>query len=164
MKAALALLVTVASMASGAWLKWTADTEATWYPAVETGAVAHEMDAGWSPKPTAAPGIVGQGEAILELLRRDDATTTNWTNSETCGWVSGVSCQFSSIVEDCILQANKTTAFAWTCANGYTCATNDEHAVACASGNYQPFYVSCFDFEASKAGSCDSLASNTGCW
>ncbi|KAI1849378.1 hypothetical protein JX266_004873 [Neoarthrinium moseri] len=128
-----------------AWLRWTEDSNPSWKPPRETASATLDGASGWTPRPTQAPGVKSEGEAVLELLRRDTFTTTNWTNSETCGWVSG------------------SSSYPWTCGNGASCATNSEHAVACVSGDYQPFYVSCFDFEASQAGSCDSLGSATGC-
>lgn len=50
------------------------------------------------------------------------------------------------------------------CGNGFTCATNDDNAVACASGTLSPFYTACLDYRAFKAGSCLSLDAATGCW
>jgi hypothetical protein len=97
MKSAGILLMALAGTANGAWLKWTANTEASWHPAMETGGIAHDLSDGWTPKPTAVPGIKVEADVMLELLRRDDVTT-NWTNAQTCGWVSGASCELTCIV------------------------------------------------------------------
>ncbi|KAK9418442.1 hypothetical protein SUNI508_08169 [Seiridium unicorne] len=142
----LLLVVLAASSTRAAWLKWSVDSTPTWKPPQETGLSEDGSGlVGWTPKPTQAPGHRTEGEAVLELLRRDTFTTTNWTNSETCGWVSGVS------------------SYPWTCGSDFVCSTNGDHAVACVSEDYQPFFVSCFDFEASQAGSCQNLGSDTGC-
>ncbi|KAK6062654.1 hypothetical protein SCUP234_00366 [Seiridium cupressi] len=142
----LLLVVLAASSTRAAWLKWSVDSTPTWMPPQETGLSEDGSGlVGWTPKPTQAPGHRTEGEAVLELLRRDTFTTTNWTNSETCGWVSGVS------------------SYPWTCGSDFVCSTNGDHAVACVSEDYQPFFISCFDFEASQAGSCQNLGSDTGC-
>lgn len=164
MQSLLRLLLAAGSV-NAAWLKWTVDSSPTWQLPQETGSI-NEIDGtvGWTPKPTQAPGHRSQGDLVLELLKRDTFTTTNWTNSETCGWVSGVSCKLWQATKQGANKADLVLAYPWTCGDEFVCSTNSEHAVACVSGQYEPFFVSCFDFEASKAGSCDNLGSNTGCW
>jgi hypothetical protein len=94
MRATLVLLAAV-GRSSAAWLRWTEGSEPTWKPAQETGRIPNDDQViGWTPKPTPAPGVRPEGEAVLDLLKRASYTTTNWTNPETCGWVSGSSCEF----------------------------------------------------------------------
>ncbi|KAI2633983.1 hypothetical protein GGS21DRAFT_519441 [Xylaria nigripes] len=137
-------LLTTSGCARAAWLRWSVDHEAVW-PAKETGHVVAESDAiGWTPRPTPAPGVRGDGEQVLDLLRRQ-SDKTDWTNSQTCGWLSGIS------------------SSAFQCLGGYTCATNQNHAVACVSGTISQFFTACLDYSAFEAGSCLSLDPATGC-
>ncbi|KAJ8119700.1 hypothetical protein ONZ43_g3407 [Nemania bipapillata] len=136
------VLFAATSCANAAWLRWSANREEIW-AAQETSPVIGSNQIGWTPKPTPAPGSRSDGEVVLDLLRRQ--TSTKWENSETCGWFSGIS---SSAV---------------TCGNGFTCATNSDHVVACVSGTFSPFYKACLDFSAFKAGSCSNLDPATGC-
>ncbi|RYC57375.1 hypothetical protein CHU98_g8826 [Xylaria longipes] len=137
------LLLASSSCAHAAWLRWSVNREAV-RPAQETGRVAESNQIGWTPIPTPAPGVRSDGEVVLDLLKRQ-TSKTDWTNSETCGWFSGIS---SSAV---------------LCGDGFTCATNSEHAVACASGTISPFFTACLDYSAFQAGSCASLDAATGC-
>ncbi|KAJ2989190.1 hypothetical protein NUW58_g3600 [Xylaria curta] len=137
------LLLASSSCAHAAWLRWSANSEVVW-PAQETGHVTKSNQIGWTPIPTPAPGVRKDGEVVLDLLKRQ-TSKTDWTNSETCGWFSGIS---SSAI---------------LCGNGFTCATNSDHAVACASGTILPFFTACLDYAAFKAGSCDNLDAATGC-
>ncbi|KAF3026633.1 hypothetical protein E8E14_014471 [Neopestalotiopsis sp. 37M] len=140
----LLLIACAAGSTSAAWLKWTDHSTPTWKPPQETGvADATDSTTGWTPKPTQGPGSKSKGEVVLDLLRRD--TTTEWTNSKTCGWLSGVS------------------SSAWSCDGDQVCATNSDHAVACVSGDYTPFYVSCLNYEAYQQGSCADGGPETGC-
>ncbi|KAI0439367.1 hypothetical protein F4803DRAFT_47850 [Xylaria telfairii] len=142
MKSAIVLLAS-SSCAHAAWLRWSVNREAV-RPAQETGRIAETAQIGWTPIPTPAPGVRSDGEVVLDLLKRQ-TSKTDWTNSETCGWFSGIS---SSAV---------------LCGDGFTCATNSDHAVACASGTISPFFTACLDYSAFQAGSCLSLDAATGC-
>ncbi|KAH8166227.1 hypothetical protein CIB48_g1988 [Xylaria polymorpha] len=142
MKSAILLLAS-SSCAHAAWLRWSVNREAV-RPAQETGRIAETDQIGWTPIPTPAPGVRSDGEVVLDLLKRQ-TSKTDWTNSETCGWFSGIS---SSAV---------------LCGDGFTCATNSDHAVACASGTISPFFTACLDYSAFQAGSCLSLDAATGC-
>ncbi|KAI0546671.1 hypothetical protein F4679DRAFT_575341 [Xylaria curta] len=142
MKFAIILLAS-SSCTHAAWLRWSVNREAV-RPAQETGRVAESNQIGWTPIPTPAPGVRSDGEVVLDMLKRQ-TSKTDWTNSETCGWFAGVS---SSAV---------------LCGDGFTCATNSDHAVACASGTISPFFTACLDYSAFQAGSCDNLDAATGC-
>ncbi|KAI0108567.1 hypothetical protein GGR51DRAFT_119734 [Nemania sp. FL0031] len=131
------------SCVHAAWLKWSANREEIW-AAQETGHATESKQIGWTPIPTPAPGVRSDGEVVLDLLRRQ-TSKTDWTNSETCGWFSGVS---SSAV---------------MCGDGFTCATNSDHVVACVSGTFSPFYEACLDYTAFQEGSCSNLDAATGC-
>ncbi|KAI1847255.1 hypothetical protein JX266_006795 [Neoarthrinium moseri] len=136
-------LVAAASVANANWLRWSEHRAPVWTPQ-ETGYIAEEDQAiGFTPKPTPAPGVQSEGEHILNVLRR--ATSTEWINSQTCGWASGIS------------------SFAWTCGSSQTCATNNQNIVACVSGTYSPFFSVCFDHSAYERGQCASIGSQTGC-
>ncbi|KAI0199313.1 hypothetical protein F4808DRAFT_461871 [Astrocystis sublimbata] len=137
------LLLAASGSANAAWLRWSVNSEAV-RPAQETGRIAESTQIGWTPIPTPAPGVRSDGEVVIDLLKRQ-RSKTDWTNSETCGWVSGIS---SSAIR---------------CGDGFTCATNSDHAVACASGTISPFFTACLDYSAFKAGSCDNLDAATGC-
>ncbi|KAI1327756.1 hypothetical protein F5Y16DRAFT_184973 [Xylariaceae sp. FL0255] len=141
-------LLTTASCAQAAWLRWSVNRDAVW-AAQETSGAKTEQPVGWSPMPTPAPGLRTPEEEVIELLRRGSdsgsSSSTDWENSNTCGWFSGIS---SSPV---------------ACGNGFTCTTNSQHVVACASGTLQPFYTECLDYNAVQAGSCLSVGSATGC-
>ncbi|TRX88252.1 hypothetical protein FHL15_010877 [Xylaria flabelliformis] len=142
MKFAIILLAS-SSCTHAAWLRWSVNREAV-RPAQETGRVTESNQIGWTPIPTPAPGVRSDGEVVLDMLKRQ-TSKTDWTNSETCGWFAGVS---SSAV---------------LCGDGFTCATNSDHAVACASGTISPFFTACLDYSAFQAGSCDNLDAATGC-
>ncbi|KAI1333667.1 hypothetical protein F5Y15DRAFT_404405 [Xylariaceae sp. FL0016] len=129
--------------AHSAWLRWSVNREPVWTPQ-ETGRATQVDAVGWSPVPTPAPGVV-TGEVVLDLFKRQ-TTSNNWTNSETCGWFSGVS---SSAV---------------MCGNDFTCATNSDHIVACASGTVSQFFSACLDYSAFQDGKCNGVDSATGCW
>ncbi|ORY71438.1 uncharacterized protein BCR38DRAFT_10350 [Pseudomassariella vexata] len=136
-------LLAAASGVSAKWIRRSGERARLWTPQ-ETGYVAEEDQAlGWTPKPTPAPGVKSEGEHVLDLLRRE--TTSTWTNSETCGWVSGIS------------------SYPWTCAVNSTCATNFDNVVACSSGTYAPFFSVCFDYAAYQGSQCSSIGSLTGC-
>ncbi|CAJ2507128.1 Uu.00g083140.m01.CDS01 [Anthostomella pinea] len=137
------LLLAASSCTHAAWLRWSNNRELEWSPQ-ETSNVADSSQVGWTPKPTPAPGVKSDIEVVVDLLMRRQETT-NWTNSETCGWFSGIS---SSAV---------------VCGNGFSCATNDDHIVACASGTIEPFYSVCLDYSAVQNGDCDNPGPNTGC-
>ncbi|KAI3316530.1 hypothetical protein HD806DRAFT_424704 [Xylariaceae sp. AK1471] len=143
MRSAILVLAT-SSCAHAAWLRWSVNREAVW-AAQETGHVTESDLVGWTPIPTPAPGVRKDSEVVLDLLLKRASTETDWTNSETCGWFSGIS---SSAV---------------MCGNNFTCATNSDHVVACASGTFSPFYTACLDYSAFQAGSCSSLDAATGC-
>ncbi|KAI1266554.1 hypothetical protein F5Y18DRAFT_360780 [Xylariaceae sp. FL1019] len=142
MMLALLLLATL-SCVDAAWLRWSVNREPVW-AAQETGLATVTDEVGWTPIPTPAPGLRKDGEDVLELLRRG-SSTTDWENSNTCGWFAGISS--SAIV----------------CGDDFTCATNSDHVVACASGTISPFYTACLDFKAFEAGSCSNLDAATGC-
>ncbi|KAJ8127034.1 hypothetical protein O1611_g6603 [Lasiodiplodia mahajangana] len=137
------VVLAASSCAHAAWLKWSANREEIW-AAQETGYATESDQIGWTPIPTPAPGVRSDGEVVLDLLKRQ-TSKTDWTNSETCGWFSGIS---SSAV---------------MCGDGFTCATNSDHVVACASGTFSPFYQACLDYSAFKEGSCSNLDAATGC-
>ncbi|KAI3339737.1 hypothetical protein F4824DRAFT_454597 [Ustulina deusta] len=138
-----AFLLAASGCAHATWLRWSVNREQVW-AAQETGDITESDHSGWTPIPTPAPGLRSEGEAVLDLLRRQ-TSETDWTNPETCGWFAGVS---SSPV---------------MCGNNFTCATNSDHVVACASATLSPFYTACLDYTAFKAGSCTSLGAATGC-
>ncbi|KAI0397312.1 hypothetical protein F5Y17DRAFT_416079 [Xylariaceae sp. FL0594] len=138
------LLLAIASSTQATWLRWSVNRELVW-AAQETGLVTNiDQTTGWTPIPTPAPGLRKDSEIVLDLLRRD-TKQTNWTNSQTCGWLSGIS------------------SSALACGNDFSCVTNAQHAVACASGTLSPFFSACLDYSAFKAGSCLSLDGATGC-
>ncbi|KAF2971826.1 hypothetical protein GQX73_g1730 [Xylaria multiplex] len=124
------------------WLRWSVNREVVW-AAQETNHVSDSDDMGWTPIPTPAPGVQSDGEAVLDLLRRQ-TSETDWTNSKTCGWFSALS------------------SSAMTCESGFTCATSD-NVVACRSKTFGAFYTACLDYSAFLAGSCTSLNPATGC-
>ncbi|KAI1776248.1 hypothetical protein F4818DRAFT_440614 [Hypoxylon cercidicola] len=116
---------------------------AAWLPQ-ETGIVSG-VQPGWTPKPTPAPGAAQpESERVLGLLLKRE-TQGNWTNSLTCGWMSGVS------------------SSAWTCGENSTCATNQDHIVACVSESLSEFFSVCLDHSAYVASSCGDGARGTGC-
>ncbi|KAI1421348.1 hypothetical protein F5Y12DRAFT_34387 [Xylaria sp. FL1777] len=137
------LLLAALSCAHATWLRWSVNREPVW-AAEETGHITDGDQNGWTPIPTPAPGVRSDGDVVLDLLRRQ-TSTTNWTNSQTCGWYSGIS------------------SSAFECGADFTCATNSDHVVACTSGTFAPFYSACLDFSAFQAGSCASLDAATGC-
>ncbi|KAI0143707.1 hypothetical protein GGR57DRAFT_342391 [Xylariaceae sp. FL1272] len=137
-----ALLLATLSCVDAAWLRWSVNREPVW-AAQETSLATTTDEVGWTPIPTPAPGIRKDGKDVLELLRR--GSTTDWENSNTCGWFAGISS--SAIV----------------CGGDFTCATNSDHVVACASGTISPFYTACLDYKAFEAGSCSNLDAATGC-
>ncbi|GAP90765.1 putative carcinoembryonic antigen-related cell adhesion molecule 3 [Rosellinia necatrix] len=139
----LTVFLATASCVQGAWLRWSVNHDTVWAPQ-KTGDITESTQIGWTPIPTPAPGVRSDGRVVLDLLRRQ-TTKTDWTNSETCGWFSGIS------------------SSAMLCADGFTCATNSDHAVACASGTIKPFYTACLDYSAFQAGSCSNLNTATGC-
>ncbi|KAI0977238.1 hypothetical protein F4678DRAFT_7128 [Xylaria arbuscula] len=125
------------------WLRWSVNHEPVW-AAQETAQVTDSDHTGWTPIPTPAPGARNEGDAVLDLLRRQ-ISKTDWTNSETCGWYAGIS------------------SSAFECGTAFTCATDSNHVIACTSGTFKPFYSACLDYSAFQAGSCASLDSATGC-
>ncbi|KAI1505717.1 hypothetical protein F5X99DRAFT_404753 [Biscogniauxia marginata] len=144
MKTTIILLAALRCGANAAWLRWSLDSGPVWSPQETSIAAAGDDQAGWTPKPTQIPGEKLEGEVVLDLLRRQDSTTT-WTNSETCGWFAGIS---SSAVE---------------CGGGFKCETNTDHVVACVSATISDFYSACLDYSAHLAGSCDNVGPKTGC-
>ncbi|KAI0119041.1 hypothetical protein F4814DRAFT_458437 [Daldinia grandis] len=112
----------------------------------ETGAVAGAaIRAGWSPKPTPAPGAAKPEEDhVLDVLLVRGHTNL-WTNNETCGWIPGPS------------------SYPVTCGERSTCATNSDYIVACVSGTVSPFFSICLDFSAYERGSCDDHDTGAGC-
>ncbi|KAI0433029.1 hypothetical protein F5Y09DRAFT_300103 [Xylaria sp. FL1042] len=139
----IALLLAASSCAHATWLRWSVNREPVW-AAQETARITESDPTGWTPIPTPAPGVRSDGDIVLDLLRRQKSTT-DWTNSETCGWYSGIS------------------SSAFECGTDFTCATNEDHVIACTSGTFKPFFSACLDFSAFQAGSCASLDSATGC-
>ncbi|KAK8029637.1 hypothetical protein PG993_010928 [Apiospora rasikravindrae] len=126
------LLVAIVAMTMG--------ERAPWVPR-ETGLVPPAVAAAAAPAP--APETVVAAAAISAP---GPATTANtWVNSQTCGWVAGVS------------------SYPWTCDKDYACATNKAHVVGCASGTYSPLFSVCVDYSAVVAGSCDVANTNSGC-
>lgn len=112
--------------------------------AKETSHVSEGVQVGWTPKPTPAPGAaLSEGDLVLELLKRQE--TSNWTNSETCGWTAGLS------------------SAPYTCGENATCATNDNHLVACNEATYSAFFSVCVDYTAVASGLCPNDATGTGC-
>ncbi|KAI1458880.1 hypothetical protein F4805DRAFT_105999 [Annulohypoxylon moriforme] len=128
------------------WLSWSGGGQSGLTAiARETGNSSSYALGGWSPKPTVAPDAVApEGKRVLELLERG-ATTSNWTNAQTCGWISG----------------SQSSSFG--CNDNGTCVTNEDHIVACATGTYSPFYSMCLNYDAYKSGSCKNDDSSTGC-
>lgn len=86
------VVLATSSCVHAAWLRWSVDREAVWAPQ-ETGHITDNSQTGWTPMPTPAPGAQNDGEAVLELLKRQ-TTEKDWTNSKTCGWFSGISCKW----------------------------------------------------------------------
>ncbi|KAI1360044.1 hypothetical protein F5Y08DRAFT_59978 [Xylaria arbuscula] len=138
------LAAAAASGANATWLRWSVNRDPVW-AAQETGHISESETTGWTPIPTPAPGVRSEGEMVLDLLRRAKTSETEWTNSNTCGWFSGVS------------------SAPFVCGNNFTCETNTDHVVACVSATFSPFYSACLDYSAFKAGSCRSLDAATGC-
>ncbi|KAH8890201.1 hypothetical protein GQ53DRAFT_807352 [Thozetella sp. PMI_491] len=105
--------------------------------------------AGWTPRPTPAPGRPkDESQQILELFRRRDgldARANSFLNDETCGYYAG------------------TSSAPLTCDGKSTCKTNQQNAVACVSGTDQPFFTVCFDFQAAQGNACNSAGALTGC-
>ncbi|KAI1761424.1 hypothetical protein GGR53DRAFT_27589 [Hypoxylon sp. FL1150] len=144
----LAIAAFCCAVVSAGWLRqFAGDGQLSWI-AHETGIAAAEggvQTVGWTPKPTLAPGVQPtENERVLDLLLKRE-TTSNWTNSVTCGWMSGVSSN------------------PWTCGDNSTCATNDHHIVACVSETLSAFYSVCLDYAAYQANSCENGALGTGC-
>ncbi|KAI0814591.1 hypothetical protein GGR55DRAFT_438667 [Xylaria sp. FL0064] len=139
----IAFLLAASSCAHATWLRWSVNHEPVW-AAQETARLTESDSTGWTPIPTPAPGVRSDGDVVLDLLRRQKSTT-DWTNSETCGWYSGIS------------------SSAFECGTAFTCATNEDHVVACTSGTFKPFFSACLDYSAFQAGSCASLDPATGC-
>lgn len=76
--------------------EWFTDgANASWFPR-ETGVVARAaVRAGWSPKPTPAPGTEKpEAEQVLDVLLGRENGDKDWVNNQTCGWVSGPSCKY----------------------------------------------------------------------
>ncbi|KAI0848596.1 hypothetical protein F5Y00DRAFT_270081 [Daldinia vernicosa] len=146
MRYSIALILAVVCCFIGSFVgaEWsTDDTDVSWFPR-ETGIAGRAaVRAGWSPKPTTAPGSPRpQEEQILDVLLKRENT---WLNSKTCGWVSGPSSD------------------PFTCGESSTCTTNSENVVACASGTLSPFYKTCLDFSAYQRGSCEGQGQEIGC-
>ena len=78
-----------------------------------------------------------------------------------CLWVSRIATQEMMMM---ILTSRVVIASAFTCGEGFSCVTNEDHNVACASGSYEPFFTVCLDHEAFLDGACDDAQSLTGCW
>ncbi|KAI1645528.1 uncharacterized protein F4817DRAFT_175542 [Daldinia loculata] len=127
--------------------EWFTDgANASWFPR-ETGVVARAaVRAGWSPKPTPAPGTEKpEAEQVLDVLLGRENGDKDWVNNQTCGWVSGPSSD------------------PFTCGESSTCATNSDHVVACVSGTFSPFFTTCVDFSAYQRGFCEDQGSGAGC-
>ncbi|KAI0377965.1 hypothetical protein F5Y04DRAFT_284431 [Hypomontagnella monticulosa] len=142
----LLVLATLFCAVGADWFRWPggSDNTPSWTPQ-ETGRVVETDQIGWTPKPTPAPGIATpDNERVLDLLRRDNSTT-EWTNSQTCGWMPSVSSE------------------PFTCEDGATCETNSDHIVACVSGTASPFYSVCLNYEAHLSSSCVENGHGTGC-
>ncbi|KAI6085907.1 hypothetical protein F4821DRAFT_141194 [Hypoxylon rubiginosum] len=145
-----AMLLVIAAyccvVASAGWIhRFIGDDGQPSWVSRETGVVQF---VGWTPKPTPAPETKPtESERVLDLLlKREKAITADdWTNSVTCGWMSGVS------------------SSPWTCGDNSTCATNDDHIVACVSETLSEFYSVCLDYEAYQANYCENDAVGTGC-
>ncbi|KAF3063901.1 hypothetical protein GL218_02562 [Daldinia childiae] len=119
---------------------------AEWFPR-ETGVIARAAAfAGWSPKPTPAPGAAKtEKEEVLDVLLRRENDNKSWINNETCGWISG------------------PPSKPFTCEESSTCATNSDHIVACVSGTISSFFTTCMDFSAYQRGLCDGRDPGAGC-
>jgi hypothetical protein len=89
------LLLAAASFASARWFKWTENRDQIWRPE-ETGHVdfGEALTAGWSPKPTQAPGEISAEQRVLRVLKRQTVSNT-WLNSKTCGYFSGPACKLT---------------------------------------------------------------------
>ncbi|KAI2608708.1 uncharacterized protein GGS25DRAFT_521880 [Hypoxylon fragiforme] len=129
------------------WFRWSAGDEYVLSAMPqETGIASARAEVGWTPMPTPAPGAAEpEGNRVLNVLLQREETTTNWTNSETCGWFSGVSSE------------------SFACGTSASCVTNSDHIVACASGTYSPFFSVCLDYAAFQRSSCNNDGTETGC-
>ncbi|XXH00103.1 hypothetical protein Hte_006445 [Hypoxylon texense] len=141
----LPIIAALCCVVSAGWLRQLGggDDGQSWI-ARETDIATDSFQTGWSPKPTPAPGAQSETGRVLDLLLKRE-TTSNWTNSETCGWISGVS------------------SSPWTCGDNSTCATNENHIVACILGTLSDFYSVCLDYDAYLASSCQNDDLGTGC-
>ncbi|KAI4862076.1 hypothetical protein F4820DRAFT_36916 [Hypoxylon rubiginosum] len=143
----LPIIAALCCVVSAGWLRQLGggdDGQLSWIARETAGTATEGAQIGWTPKPTSAPRAQPETERVLDLLLKRE-TAGNWTNSVTCGWMSGVS------------------SSPWTCGENSTCATNEDHIVACVSGTLSEFYSVCLDYAAYLASSCDNDALGTGC-
>ncbi|KAL2128411.1 hypothetical protein VTI74DRAFT_9213 [Chaetomium olivicolor] len=116
----------------------------------ETRASTHDGANGWTPRPTEGPAnpmeLVRKSEEWMRKKRQTESGNT-WTDEHTCGWIAGLSSR------------------AFTCTKSETCATNTDRVVACTSSGMEedPFFTVCLNYEAVKAGLCNSAGPKTGC-
>ncbi|OTA99654.1 hypothetical protein M426DRAFT_253977 [Hypoxylon sp. CI-4A] len=97
--------------------------------------------------PTSGPDVAAAAESrdVLDVLIGRSFTTSNWTNGETCGWISGSSSE------------------SFACGHSGTCATNPDNIVGCVSGTVSPFYSSCLNYDAYQKSSCTDEGLSIGC-
>jgi hypothetical protein len=111
MRSSILVLAASGSLVQGNWLRWSLTqgrdlSGLAYIPPKETGSVASqtESSSGWTPMPTPAPGLMSAAERVLNILlgRSDETlekranTTNSWENDHTCGWVSGISCEYKA--------------------------------------------------------------------
>ena len=98
----LAIAAAASGLSSAAWLAspWDTRSGAITRPRETGRRPKGDAFAGWTPKPTAAPGTEDSSLAVMELLKRgrelDERDNTNtWLNSKTCGYYAGTSCKLA---------------------------------------------------------------------
>ncbi|KAK4141233.1 uncharacterized protein C8A04DRAFT_39266 [Dichotomopilus funicola] len=111
-----------------------------------TQALDRDDTNGWAPEPTEGPSaeLVRRRQNMLKMRRQTSSNT--WVDEHTCGWLA------------------EQDSVAFTCASNYRCATDTNEVVGCTSdGAANPFFTVCLDYQAVKAGACESVGSQTGC-
>lgn len=92
----LPIIAALCCVVSAGWLRQLGggdDGQLSWIARETAGTATEGAQIGWTPKPTSAPRAQPETERVLDLLLKRE-TAGNWTNSVTCGWMSGVSCKF----------------------------------------------------------------------
>lgn len=88
-------LFAILTLVRAAYLQRPRNPEAFWV--AKQMAVSEQVDhVGWSPVPTPAPGVAKDNEIVLDVLKRQIATTslTGWVNAQTCGWYAEYVCKY----------------------------------------------------------------------